>query len=54
MTKGHASRKSKRRESGGATEGFSGSVGVRELEGDGGKSDGQSGNMRDGVEVFSA
>ena len=54
MTKGHASRKSKRRESGGATEGFSGSVGVRELEGNGGESDGQSGDVGDGVEVFSA
>ena len=54
MTKGHASRKSKRGESGSATEGFSGSVRVRELEGDSGKSDGQGGNMRDGVKVFSA
>lgn len=47
MTEGHAGGGSKGRESGGATEGFSGSVGVRELEGNGG-------DVGDGVEVFSA
>lgn len=36
------------------TAGFSGSVGVIEFEGDGGEGDGQSGDVRDGVEVLSA
>ena len=52
MTKGHASSRRMERESGSATESFSGSVGVRELEGYGGEGDGQGGDVGDGVEVF--
>ena len=54
MTESHARRGLKGTESGSATKGFSGPVGVMEVERDGGEGDGQSGDVRDGVEVFSA
>ena len=54
MTEGHARKEPRGTESGSASNSLSGSVGVIEPKGDGGESDGQGGDMSDGVEVFSA
>jgi len=50
----HAVESGKEEGSGGTAERFSGSVGVSRAEGNGGDSDGQSGDMSDGVKIFSA
>lgn len=53
MTGSHAKKEPKGTESGGATNSLAGSVVVIKLNRDGGESDGQGGNMSDGIEVFS-
>ena len=53
MTESHARKEPRGTESGSASNSLSGSVGVIEPKGDGGESDGQGGDMSDGVEVFS-
>ena len=54
MTMSHADERERGHESGSAAESFSGPVGVIEVKGDSGDSDGQGGDMSDGIEVFRA